>query len=221
VASAGPPVSEFQPEPPLTKPKKSRASTAVEFAAVILAAVVVAYAVQAWFVKPYRIPSASMEPTLAVGERILTDRIGLHFGSPKVGDIMVFHPPADYSDCAAPPQGQPRQVAGQACDVVGRAESSTTFVKRVVGLPGDHLQIIDGHVIDNGRRESDAYAVACPDPADCTFARTIVVPKGDYYMMGDNRPDSEDSRFWGPVPRSWLIGYVFLSYWPFNHIRVL
>jgi signal peptidase I len=181
----------------------------------------VLYALQAWVLKPYSIPSASMEPTLSIGQRILANRIGLHFSSPKLGDIMVFHPPADHSSCSGPPLGQARSLAGQACDAVGTSESSTTFVKRVVGLPGDRLRIVDGHVIDNGRREPDRYAVPCAGNSDCSFATTIVVPGGDYYMMGDNRPNSEDSRFWGPVPRRWLIGYVFFSYWPFSRVGTI
>ena len=167
-------------------------------------------------VKPYRIPSASMEPTLEVGERILVDRIGLHLRAPKIGDIMVFHPPADTFSCAGARPGQ--SGAGLPCDRVGAAESGATFVKRVVGLPGDRLQIKNGQVIRNGKPEPGAAAVACSDNTDCTFSGTIVVPGGDYYMMGDNRPDSEDSRFWGPVPKRWLIGYVFFAYWPLHRI---
>jgi signal peptidase I len=185
---------------------------------VVFGAIVVAllWAVQTWIVKPYRIPSASMAPTLQVGERILVDRISLRWQAPQIGEIMVFHPPRDTDRCVDPHQGA--NAAGRAdaraCDVVGRAESAQSFVKRVVGLPGDRLQIIGGHVIRNGRREADPYSVPCSGATQCDFPGPIVVPRGDYYMMGDNRPASEDSRFWGPVPRSWLIGDVFFSYWP-------
>jgi signal peptidase I len=197
--------------------RRPRAKTASEFAAILG----VAYAVQAWIVKPYEIPSGSMEPTLSIGQRILVDRIGLRWHSPKVGDVMVFHPPVDDASCSGPPPGQHGSRAGQACDSVGRAESSIAFVKRVVGLPGDRLAIVNGQVIRNGRRERGSCAVTCAGNAVCDFARTIVVPRGDYYMMGDNRPDSEDSRFWGPVPRRWLIGYAFFSYWPLHRIGFL
>jgi signal peptidase I len=162
-----------------------------------------------------------MEPTLDIGQRILVDRISLRFRSPQVGDVMVFHPPVDDFSCSGPPPRQQGSYAGQACDSVGRAESGTVFVKRVVGLPGDRLAIVNGHVIRNGRRESDSYAVPCAGNAVCAFPRTIVVPRGDYYMMGDNRPDSQDSRFWGPVPKRWLIGYVFFSYWPLHRLGFL
>jgi signal peptidase I len=76
-------------------------------------------------------------------------------------------------------------------------------------------------VIRNGKRESAPYIKQCDGDAACNFPRTIVVPNGDYYMMGDNRPDSEDSRFWGPVPRSWLIGQAFFTYWPIGRIGFL
>jgi signal peptidase I len=207
----------------LTKTKQSFARSAGELVAIVVVALGLALGVQAWLVKPYRIPSGSMEPTLNINQRILVDRLGMHFGSPHIGEIMVFHPPADYTSCADPNQGDNNDVVPepQACDVVGAHESSVTFVKRVVGLPGDHLRIIDGHVFRNGNEESAPYAVPCSGNPVCNFPKTIVVPKGDYYMMGDNRPDSEDSRFWGPVPRSWLIGEVFLTYWPIDRIGFL
>jgi signal peptidase I len=207
----------------LTKTKQSFARSALELVAIVVVALGLALGVQAWIVKPYRIPSGSMEPTLAIGQRILVDRIGMHFASPHIGEVMVFHPPANYTSCADPHEGQSNDgvFEPRACDVVGSKEASVTFVKRVVGLPGDHLQIINGYVIRNGKRESAPYAVACGDSSVCNFRKTIVVPKGDYYMMGDNRPDSEDSRFWGPVPRSWLIGGVFFTYWPIDRIGFL
>ena len=96
--------------------------------------------------------------------------------------------------------------------------SSQTFIKRVVGLPGDRLSIRNGHVIRNGKREDDPYIVQCNGGEACNFPQTITIPRGYYYMMGDNRPDSEDSRFWGPVPRSWIIGKAFLTYWPPDRI---
>lgn len=200
----------------MAKTRKSLASSAIELVLIIVVAIGLALGIQAFLVKPYRIPSGSMEPTLQINQRILVDRIGMHFSSPGIGDIMVFHPPADYTSCADPNEGE--SVAGsrngRACDVQQRHESSETFVKRVVGLPGDHLQIRDGHVYRNGHREPDRYIIPCDGDPTCEFPGTIVVPKGDYYMMGDNRPNSEDSRFWGPVPRAWLIGEAFFTYWP-------
>ena len=207
----------------MTKAKKSLLRSAGETLVVVALAVGLALLLQAFIVKPYRIPSGSMEPTLNIGQRILVDRIGMHFSSPHVGDVMVFHPPANYSTCADPDQGQltSGEFGAQPCDVAQPRASSVTFVKRVVGLPGDHLQIKDGHVIRNGKREPDSFTIPCDGAPACTFRQTIVVPKDDYYMMGDNRPDSDDSRFWGPVPRSWLIGKAFFTYWPPDRVGFL
>lgn len=206
----------------MTKTRKPLARSAVELVVIIAVALGLALAIQAFVVKPYEIPSGSMLPTLHLGQRILVDRVGTHFGSPKVGDIYVFHPPASET-CANPREGQngDGQDARQACDVVQVQESTQTYVKRVVGGPGDRLSIRDGHVYRNGQRETDSYTIPCDGSGECNFPGTITVPRGDYYMMGDNRPDSLDSRFWGPVPKRWMIGEAFLTYWPPDRIGIL
>jgi signal peptidase I len=205
----------------VTKSKKSVARSVLELILVAACALGIALLVQAFFVKPYRIPSGSMEPTLAIGQRILVDRVAI---SPRVGNIVVFHPPKNYAEgCADPAEGQDQQgtVAAAPCGVAQRLPSSQTFVKRVVGLPGDRIAIRDGHVYRNGVREHDPYIEQCAHLAVCNFPTAITVPRGDYYMMGDNRGFSDDSRFWGPVPRAWLIGKAFLTYWPPSRIGTL
>ena len=208
----------------MTKAKKLRASSLVELVVIVAVALGLALLIQAYVVKPYRIPSGSMLPTLHVNQRVLVDRIGNDFSSPGIGDIVVFHPPKNYA-AGCPNQNEGENQDGQdnarACDVAETQASSQTFIKRVVGLPGDRISIVNGHVIRNGVRESDSYIVSCVGVASCSFPRTITIPKGDYYMMGDNRPDSEDSRFWGPVPRAWIIGKAFLTYWPPDRIGFL
>jgi signal peptidase I len=208
----------------VTKAGSSSASTLIELAGIVVAALVLALGVQAFLVKPYRIPSGSMLPTVRVNQRVLVNRLALDFSSPRVGDIIVFHPPKNYSEgCADRAEGenQAGQDAPSACQVAWGQPSSQTFIKRVVGLPGDRLSIRNGHVIRNGRREPDRYIVHCAGDPACNFPQTITVPRGDYFMMGDNRPDSEDSRFWGPVPRAWIIGKAFLTYWPPDRIGFL
>lgn len=200
--------------------RRSFAGSLLELLLIVVVALGLALLVQAFVVKPYRIPSGSMLPTLHIGQRVLVNRTGVHLSSLHVGEIVVFHPPRNYESCADPSQGLPGGAGGvdQACDVAQRVDSSTTFIKRLVGLPGDRLRILDGHVVRNGVPEKDGYIVRCSDQPDCNFPTTIVVPPGEYYMMGDNRPDSEDSRFWGPVRRSWIIGTAFFTYWPPDRI---
>jgi signal peptidase I len=185
-------------------------------------ALLLALAVQAFLIKPYRIPSASMLPTLHINQRVLVNRIGTHFSSPHVGDIVVFHPPrgADPQPavCGRGDQGGDNR---QPCDLPTHGESSQTFIKRVVAVPGDKISIVNGHVIRNGVAEKDSYIVPCNEGGACSFPKGITVPGGDYYMMGDNRPDSEDSRFWGPVPKAWIIGKAFMTYWPPGRIGFL
>jgi signal peptidase I len=207
----------------VTTARKSVAGSLLELVLIIAAALGLALAIQAFIIKPYRIPSGSMLPTLRINQRILVDRIGTHFFTPKLGDIVVFHPPQDTGACADPSQGQ--TAAGpdgsSACDVPQASDGSVTFVKRVVGLPGDRISIRNGHVIRNGIPEKDSYIVPCAGSGECNFPQTITVPRGDYYMMGDNRPDSDDSRFWGPVRKGWIIGKAFFTYWPPDRVGSL
>ena len=205
------------------KKQKSPLYSLLELVATVAVAVGLAFLIQAFIVKPYRIPSGSMEPTLNIGQRILVNRLSTH---PGVGDIVVFHPPAGATDSGVGNGvcGNRSQGAGhaQACDQPTDKQSSQTFVKRVVGVPGDHLQIRNGHVIRNGVREKDSYILPCQAGDEvCNFPKTIVVPPGDYYMMGDNRGFSDDSRFWGPVPQKWVIGEAFFTYWPPDRIGTL
>lgn len=201
----------------MTKAKKSVAGSALELILVVVAALGLALVIQAFVVKPYRIPSGSMIPTLAVNQRILVNRLGTDFSAPHVGDIVVFHPPKDYPDgCADPAEGQEPsgQDALRPCGVAGSQPSSETFVKRVVGVGGDRIQILGGHVYRGGVREKDSYTAPCNGSGACNFPDTITVPRGDYFMMGDNRGSSDDSRFWGPIPKAWIIGKAFFTYWP-------
>jgi signal peptidase I len=198
----------------VTATRKALPGSLFELVLIVATALLLALLIQAFVVKPYRIPSGSMLPTLHINQRVLVNRIGVHFGAPSVGQIIVFHPPKNFdAGCADPTEG-PDEPAAQACDVAQSAPSSQTFIKRLVGLPGDHIRIVNGHVIRNGVPERDPYVVPCRGSSACSFPTTIKIPPGEYYMMGDNRPDSEDSRYWGPVPRKWIIGRAVLTYWP-------
>jgi signal peptidase I len=203
-------------------PKKSTAEQFIELVVIVAVAVALAFLIQAFLVKPYRIPSPSMEPTLKVGQRVLVDRIGTHFGDPSIGDIVVFHPPKG-ADPQPPVCGNLTEgtLGGAPCGVPTPQRSSQTFIKRVVAGPGDTVSIIGGHAIVNGQRQKDGYIAPCASAGACTFPKTITVPSGEYFMMGDNRGRSDDSRFWGPVPKRWIIGGAFFTYWPPDRIGFL
>ncbi len=194
----------------------------VELVLTLVAVVVFVIVIQAYVVKPYRIPSASMEPTLDVGDRVLVDRFSERIlgHSPSVGDVVVFHPPsgADAQTCANPDQGMNSTTP---CNVATTTKSSQTFIKRVVGVGGDRISIRNGHVFRNGTREKDSYIAPCSGGLGCDFPTTITIPKGSFYMMGDNRGNSDDSRFWGPVPKQWIIGKARVTYWPPKRIRTV
>jgi signal peptidase I len=197
---------------------KTPAGKLVELVTIVAVAVGLALGIQAFLVKPYRIPSPSMENTLAVGQRVLVNRIGNRFGAPHVGQIVVFNPPtgAATEGCAQADRGN-----GAACAVPGLHRDSTTFIKRLVAVGGDRISIRGGHLIRNGRPEADGYTLPCTGGSGCDFPTTITVPKGTFFMMGDNRGNSDDSRYWGPVPRAWIIGTAFASYWPPKRIGSL
>jgi signal peptidase I len=186
----------------------------IDWVATIVGAVAIVLAIKAWVVNPYKIPSSSMEPTLhcarpgpgclaRFSDRVLANRFIYHFRSPRRGEIIVFK---------TPPQAEDRCGAGG------------TFVKRLIGLPGETVQ----ERLIRGRgyifiKSTDGRTRRLIEPylkSDRRDSRTGTwrVPKGQYFFMGDNRAQSCDSREWGAVPRKNIIGEVFAVYWPPNRI---
>jgi len=180
--------------------RSSSGRTILEYAILAVIAVAVALLIQAFLVKPYRIPSPSMEDTLLVGDRVLVDRISWRFSEPARGDIVVFHSP----------------VPGP------------VLIKRIVGMPGDTLSLRDGAVYVNGRRLDEPYVrrvdgrPALTEPFDTglpwSLQQPYRVPAGSYFLMGDNRTDSKDGRDFGPVARDQLVGRAFARYWPLGRV---
>ncbi len=186
----------------------------VDLIITVVIAVGIAYLVQAFIVKPYRVPSGSMEPTIAVGERIIAARFAYRFDDPARDDIIVFHP------------------NGQGVDVYDTdTASSETFVKRLVGMPGETIGATGGRVYvctgdGPGEGASIEETPGCAFPAEPFVSSPqddfgpVSIPNDRYFMMGDNRADSDDSRNWGPVTRDQMIGQAFMSYWPPSRISI-
>jgi signal peptidase I len=206
---------------------KSTLGSVVELVVIVAVALGLALVIQWLIIKPYRIPSGSMEPTLAIGQRVLVNRIGMDFSEPHVGEIAVFHPPegAEQQECGPTPHMV--KLGGAACSAPIPVKSSVNFIKRIVGGPGDEIYIREGHVFRKpaGKSaftaEKDSYIRACGASPECTFPVPIRIPAGHWFMMGDNRGESDDSRFWGPVPTGWVIGDAFATYWPPDRIGTL
>jgi signal peptidase I len=202
-----------------SKQKKSASGSVIEFVVIVAVALGLALGIQAFIVKPYRIPSGSMEPTLAIGQRVLVDRVSKHFTDFHRGDVVVFKPPQGAE--TEPQCGDPNKPPDQACPKPTPGKSDTNFIKRIIGLPGDRLKVIKGRAYINGKELKEPYIrpdASCPI---CNEPREITIPPGHFFMMGDNRGQSDDSRDWGPVPKGWIIGKAFFTYWPPKRIGTL
>ena len=196
--------------------KKSAGGSLVELVTIVVVALGLALGIQAFLVKPFRIPSESMVPTLEIGQRVLVDRISKHWSDYGRDDILVFKPPAgaDQNACGV------QHAETSPCPTPTEDRSDTNFIKRVVAVGGDRVKVLGGHVYINGERQSEPFArfSSCDI---CNLPDEIRVPKGYYFMMGDNRGASADSRVWGPVPKKWVIGQAFATYWPPKKIGTL
>ena len=179
--------------------------TVVDWAITIAIAVAAVLAIKAWVVNPYRIPSSSMEPTLhcakpeqgclsGSSDRVLANRFIYRFRDPSRGDIVVFETP---------------ERAITVCGAGG------TFVKRLVGTPGDRISMSSGVLSVNGEEVDEPYVNGGPRGPDFPERK---LGADEYFMMGDNRGYSCDSRRWGPVTRADLIGPVFAVYWPLTRL---
>lgn len=156
----------------------------------ILWALVIALILRTFVVQAFWIPSRSMVPTLLINDRVLVAKFWYHFQEPQRGQIFVFKYPVD-----------PKR----------------DFVKRIIGLPGETVEIRNGTVYINDEALAEDY-VEFPDSYTM---EPVKVPEDNYFAMGDNRPNSADSRFWGFVPKEYVKGPVFLRYWPLNRMGMV
>jgi signal peptidase I len=192
---------------PPEQPKK-KLNPVLELVLILAAALGLWYVTNGWIVKPYRIPSASMEPTLRAGDRVLVARFMYRLQDPNRGDVIVFHPPGVGN--------QPIRNA--------KTKASVYFIKRIIGLPGETVVGRDGAVSICKAPNKGCHALQEPYLAQnsgLTDFAPVTIPKDQYFMMGDNRAVSDDSRDWGTLPRDNIIGEAFITYWPLDRLRTL
>ncbi|HEX8860680.1 MAG TPA: signal peptidase I [Actinomycetes bacterium] len=194
--------------------RRRQSRLSAELPLLVLTAFVLAVLVKGFLVQAFFIPSRSMEPTLDVGDRVVVNRLAYRLGEPKHGQVVVFvRETADKRVADQGPMSWVRRAVAQSLG--GTPPGSEDLIKRVVGLPGDVVEGRDGRLWRNGRPVVEAYLP--PNTFTSDFGPVRVKPE-HYWMMGDNREDSADSRFFGQVPRAALVGRAFIKVWPVPHV---
>ena len=181
--------------------QRPRLGCLLEIVETLVLTFVIFIVIQNFVAQPYKVQQSSMERTLLQEQYVLVDKLTPRFDTYKRGDIVVFTPPSDW---------------------VG--DSGTPFIKRVIGVGGDTLEVRDGAVSINGVRLEEPYVYTEDDgttqPTNAPQDRWSI-PAGELFLMGDHRADSADSRAFGPVPVDQVIGRAWLRYWPFDAFQVL
>ena len=162
-----------------------------ELPILIITAVILAWLIKAFVLQPFYIPSGSMEPTLYPGDRVLVNKFIYRLQEPKAGDVIVFVPPGD---------------------------TNRDFIKRIVAVQGQEVEVKTGKVYINGKARSEPYTMSSYDSNNFGPER---VPLNNLFVMGDNRPNSQDSRVFGPLSKNSVVGKAFMIYWPPQRIRFL
>jgi signal peptidase I len=199
--------SPYEAPPPSrsARPSSSRRTLGCLFEIVetLVLTVAIFFVIQTFIAQPYQVRQQSMEDTLQPGQYVLVDKLTPRFDSYSRGNIIVFEPPAGWA------------VGGD----------RTPFIKRIIGLPGDTVELRDGHVYVNGVRLDEPYLYSVdgvPQPTEPTSGQTRwTIPDGQIFVMGDHRESSADSRTFGPVSLSSVIGRAWLSYWPLSEFGIL
>jgi signal peptidase I len=171
----------------------------VETVAISLSVFLLIYLV---FMQPHQVNGQSMIPNFENGEHVMTDKISYRFRDPARGEVVVFHaPPA--AGC----------VEGTGCD----------FIKRIIAIPGDQVAVRDNAIWVNGQKLPEPYIPVdfAIDAGRATLDQEIYLGPNEYFVSGDNRPHSSDSRSWGAVSRDDIVGRVFLRYWPIAEISLI
>jgi signal peptidase I len=191
---------------PAATREQSTRSAIVELILVVAVALGLTWLVQQYIAKSYRIPTGSMRTTVDEGDRVLVARFLGWVADPERGDVLVFHPPG----------------VGEVAQRGAGTQAHVTFIKRVVGLPGETVQGIGDHVLICKAPGVGCRALQEPYVSGITSDfGPVTLPHGTYFMMGDNRQSSEDSRVWGPLVQRNIIGTAFVRYWPPRRFGIL
>jgi signal peptidase I len=187
------PATAVEEKPPPRRSSSVR--SAVEWIVIVAAALITALLIKTFLLQAFYIPSASMDPTLKIHDRVLVNKLSYHFHEVHRGDIVVFKRPPGERDA-----------------------NIKDLIKRVIALPGETVEGRDGHVMIDGRILHEPYVP--PDKPTDNFGPTKIA-KNHYWVMGDNRTNSKDSRVFGPIPRSLIVGRAFIRVWPVTAITLL
>src|SRR6266566_1134305 len=226
-----PAADKSTPEPGKSEPaakKKKKKSFGRELLTIVVAAAVLTLLVKAFLVQVYRIPSASMENTLGIGDRVLVNKVVYHCRGIARGDVVVFSGQDSWGPDAPPPSANPVvRVFDDVLSGLGLHSDQTYYIKRVIGLPGDHVACCtDGKVTVNGVPLTEGRYLFPQNPPSA-FKFSVVVPPGHLWVMGDHRSDSDDSRYHsdspgnGAIPENQVVGRAFLIIWPPSQLRDL
>lgn len=201
--------------PVIEKKKTHKHSFWRELPVLIVIAFAIALIIKTFLLQAFYIPSASMEPTLLIGDRVLVEKVSYRFSGPDRGDVVVFEKDfTEVVDPNAPSQNDPFYVD------IGNAfkslfgfptGSSQDFIKRVIAVGGDTVEGRDGRVIVNGQPVDESYL---PQGVTTSDFGPVEVPRGEIFVMGDNRGNSDDSRNFGPVGEDKVVGRAFVLIWP-------
>jgi len=219
------------PEPdksaPAAKAKKKK-SFGRELLTIVVAAAVLTLLVKAFVIQVYRIPSASMENTLQIGDRVLVNKVVYHFRDIARGDVVVFSGQDSWGPDAPPPSGNPVvRVVDDLLSGLGLHSDQTYYIKRVIGLPGDRVACCTGGKVTVNGVPLDEGQYLFPGNPPSTFNFSKIVPAGHLWVMGDHRSDSDDSRYHpgdpggGAIPENQVVGRAFLIIWPPSQLRDL
>jgi signal peptidase I len=220
--------SEPDPAKPAAPAAGKRKHFWRELLVIVVAAAALTLLIKAFVVQVYRIPSASMENTLQVGDRVLVNKLVYHFRGLARGDVIVFSGQDSWGPDAPPPSSDPIvRLWDDVLSDIGLQSSQTYYIKRVIGLPGDRVACCtDGKLTVNGVPLAETSYLYPGDQSSFAF-KAVTVPAGHVWVMGDHRSDSEDSRYHpsdpghGAIPESEIVGRAFVIIWPPSQLRDL